>query len=414
MEVQKFHYQCVDCSAEYDAHEIRYLCPACEKRNSPNQPPLGVLKAIYNYAEIRLQHGKGLKQHLVSEDYFDLLPIHSRQSFPKLRVGKTPVYNYSELVDEKKCRLFLKDDSQNPTFSFKDRASYMVSAFAKERNITTIAAASTGNAGSSIAGICASQKQNAIVFVPESAPVAKLTQIIMYGAKIVPVQGSYDNAFDLSIEASKQFGWYNRNTAFNPITIEGKKTVAFEIFDQFPEKLPDYIFVPVGDGVIISGLYKGFEDLLNLHLIEKIPVIIAVQAEGSCNVVDNLTTSHFIIHQGTTVADSISVNIPRNFNMTKSYLSQYNGVGIKVSDKEILTASEQLSKQTGIFTEPASAASYAGFQKMFESGVIQIDSTCLLLLTGSGLKDLKAVNQRISGLKSIKCKIDEVKKLLEL
>ncbi len=189
--------------------------------------------------------------------------------------------------------LYLKDDSQNPTFSFKDRASYIVSAFAKENGINTIVAASTGNAGSSIAGICASQNQKAIVMVPASAPIAKLTQIVMYGATIIPVKGTYDNAFDLSIEASNQFGWYNRNTAYNPLTIEGKKTVSFEIFDQMKETLPDRIFVPVGDGVIISGVYKGFEDLLKLGFIEKIPTIVAVQSSGSDNLIRNIDKKVF-------------------------------------------------------------------------------------------------------------------------
>ena len=188
------------------------------------------------------------------------------ESLPKLRIGKTPLYSVNKLDDAiLPFHVHLKDDSQNPTYSFKDRASAIVSAFAKENKHGVIVTASTGNAGSSLAGICASQGQKAIIIVPETAPVAKLTQIIMYGAVVVPVKGTYDEAFDLSVRATEVFGWYNRNTAFNPLTIEGKKTVSFELFEDLGFKIPDRIFVPVGDGVIISGVYKGFEDLFLLE-----------------------------------------------------------------------------------------------------------------------------------------------------
>ena len=169
--------------------------------------------------------------------------------------------------------LYLKDDAQNPTFSFKDRASALVSAWAKEQGITRLVAASTGNAGSSLAGICASQQQQAVIIVPATAPAAKLTQVLMYGATLIPVTGSYDDAFDLSLQLTEKFGWYNRNTAYNPFSTEGKKTVAFELFKELGYRVPDRIFIPTGDGVIISGVYKGFEDLMKIGITEKMPVI---------------------------------------------------------------------------------------------------------------------------------------------
>jgi len=261
-----------------------YLCPACETGNRAWLPPKGVLKTVYNYRRIGEGKDSGLlAAQLQKSRYLELLPIQHLKSLPRLKVGNTPVYNVSQHFHLEGMQLFVKDDSQNPTYSFKDRASALVSAYAREKEITTIVAASTGNAGSSLAGICASQGQKAIVFVPAKAPMAKLTQILMYGAKLVPVDGTYDQAFDLSMEVSKEFGFFNRNTAFNPFTIEGKKTVAFELFEQFVGKMPARIFVPVGDGVIISGVYKGFEDLLKLGLIETMPEIVGVQAAGSNN-----------------------------------------------------------------------------------------------------------------------------------
>lgn len=408
----KYFYKCIDCGKEYVPDQIRYLCPDCEAKNTPELPPKGVLKVIYDFSGIKQR--TDFKKQLYTENYFSLLPLKTSESLPALRVGKTPVYNLSKASFAKGFNLFAKDDSQNPTYSFKDRASAIVSAFAKEQGIETIAAASTGNAGSSIAGICASQNQKAIVFVPAKAPVAKLTQILMYGAQLVPVDGTYDNAFDLSIEASQEFGWFNRNTAYNPFTIEGKKTVSFEIFDQFDGKVPDFVFVPVGDGVIISGVYKGFEDLLNLGLIEKIPTLVAVQAEGSNNLIRTVNQDMFTYKPSATVADSISVDIPRNYYMAKQYINKYKGQVVEVSDNEIISASALLSKETGLFAEPAAASSVAGFLKLKDEQKINENSSCIVLLTGSGLKDLAAVSNEIVKSKPINCDLKAVKKVLNL
>ena len=402
--MSKFYYECNDCGKKIYTDKIVYLCPDCSKSNTPEKPPKGVLKVIYDYRKIkeRYKNDSSLFSELQKNDFLDLLPIKTLASLPYLKVGNTPLYRLNKLDKEKLLfDILLKDDSQNPTFSFKDRASQIVSAFAKEHNINTIVAASTGNAGSSLAGICASQGQKAIIYVPASAPIAKLTQIMMYGAQIVPVNGTYDDAFEMSLEATRQNGWYNRNTAYNPLTIEGKKTVSCEIFAQNGQKTPNRIFVPTGDGVIISGVYKGFEDLLMLGLIDKIPEIIAVQAEGSANIVNNLRTKSFTAEKSSTLADSISVDIPRNFFMARKFLNDYKGKGLTVTDDEILSASILLSKNTGIFTEPAAAASFAGFLKYYQENKIENNSQNVILLTGSGLKDLKSVQKLIKIPKAI-------------
>ncbi len=399
----KYFFECTTCGRKYEQDEVEYLCPVCEGKNTSDIPPKGVLKTLYHYGKIKhLAKSRKLFDKLKSKDYRELLPIHSERSLSWLKVGKTPLYKLaSEQITQlqkgkgNSFQLYLKDDSQNPTFSFKDRASDLVSAYAKEKGIDTIVAASTGNAGSSLAGICAAQKQKAIIFVPASAPKAKLTQILMYGARLVPVNGSYDDAFDLSIEATKKFGWFNRNTAYNPYTIEGKKVVAYEIFQQMKKQIPDRIFVPVGDGCIISGVYKGFEDILKLGLIDKIPTIIAVQSENSDNIVRNLSNDKFITKASKTVADSIAVDVPRNYWMTKKFIDEYQGESIIVSDDEIISASKVLSENTGIFSEPAAAASFAGILKYKEKGLIDAKSSNVILLTGSGLKDLVSVQNRI-------------------
>ena len=416
MEKNKYYFECTTCGAKYEQNEVTYLCPVCEKENTPDIPPKGILKTLYHYGKIKnLAKWYKLFDKLKAKEYRELLPINSERSLSWLKVGKTPLYKISSTsipINKKKQKriyeIFLKDDSQNPTFSFKDRASELICAYAKEQGIDTIVAASTGNAGPSLAGICASQKQNAIIFAPASAPKAKLTQILMYGAQLIPVDGSYDDAFDLSIEATKKFGWYNRNTAYNPFTIEGKKIVSFEIFQQMRQQLPDRVFVPVGDGCIISGVFKGFEDLLKLGLIKKIPTIVAVQSEKSDNIVRNLDNDKFVTKPSTTIADSIAVDIPRNYWMTKKFMDEYAGESVIVSDDEIISASKVLSENTGIFSEPAAATAFAGIMKYAEKELIDEKSKNVVLLTGSGLKDLNSVQGIIDIPKPIK-KLDEIK-----
>lgn len=412
MNGNRFLYKCTDCGREYNCGETMYLCPSCSGPNTPSEPPAGVLSVLYDYAEV--QNKNPGFDSLKKSGFIDLLPIDSVDSLPPLHVGNTPLYILNSVGGEKMdFRLHLKDDSQNPTWSFKDRASALVSAYAKENGLKTIVTASTGNAGSSLAGICASQGQRAVVMVPEKAPLAKLTQIIMYGATLVPVKGTYDEAFDLSISASSEFGWYNRNTAHNPLTIEGKKTVSFELYEQLNYSVPDRIFVPVGDGVIISGIYKGFEDLMLLNIIDRMPVIVAVQSEKSDNLVRNLPLKKFSVIPSSTMADSISVDVPRNFRMTRRYMQKYSGEAVTVTDEEILGASSLLSRSTGLFAEPAASAAFAGFLSYRLTNRIRENSDNVVMLTGSGLKDLKAVSGIIRMPQSIYPSVDELRSLFK-
>ena len=393
-----FTLVCNDCGHSLPQSTFGYLCPKCESKQNPNSPPMGVFKTVYPYLEIREKYQQNdLFRSLKERQFIDLLPISNAESLGPLKVGNTPLYSFTlESTRGNKIAFYLKDDSQNPTFSFKDRASQLVSAYAKEQGIDTIVAASTGNAGSSLAGICASQKQKAIIIVPKSAPAAKLLQIVMYGALPVLVDGNYDAAFELSLQATKHFGWFNRNTAYNPFTIEGKKTVAYEIYDQLKGNMPSRIFVSVGDGVIISGVYKGFEDLLELGIIDKMPVIVAVQSDKSDNLVRNMESDSFEMTPATTIADSISVDYPRNYFMAKSFLEKYNGEWLTVTDDEIMDAASVLAKNTGIFAEPAAAAAMAGMLKYAKVNDTSKQNPMLVLSTGSGLKDTKTPMQSIT------------------
>jgi len=400
------YYKCFDCKAEFTIEEIEpnfhYLCPKCGKVE-PNQPLMGVLLIEYDYSSLKKQFNK---QHFMNQPagqfwlYPQLLPLKYRKQDDKFRFEKiAPIqldrlrlldHPFLEYKFEGRNICFF-DDTRNPTLSYKDRASSLVALKALQMGISDVSAASTGNAASSLAGICARLGLNAHIFVPASIPEAKLIQIQSFGASVYIVDGNYDQAFDLSVEISNAKNWYNRNTAFNPLTIEGKKSAAYDLFISTKGDLPEYIFVSVGDGVIISGIYKGFWELQQLGWIEKLPRLIAVQAEGSDALVRYLKTGHFEYKTPATIADSISAGAPRNLYIAAYAVKQSRGEALVVSDQEILDAQRILSKKMGLLIEPAAAASFAGYLKFKER--IRDDNKVLIMATGNGLKDVSSLKR---------------------
>jgi threonine synthase len=302
-------------------------------------------------------------------------------------------------------RLYIKDDGSNPTASFKDRASYLVSAAARKFNIEDITLASTGNAGSSMAGVGAAAGQRITLFLPETAPAAKLVQALQYGARVFRVNGNYDMAYDLSLAFSEQKGGMNRNTAYNPLTIEGKKTVSLEICQQL-NQAPDLLFVSVGDGCILSGVYKGFRDLVELGVIPSVPRIIGVQAETSDALHRAYISGRFEKLPTSTIADSICVDVPRNGLHALAMLRKFNGEMMTVSDAQIIQAQSYLSSSTGLFTEPASAAAFAGFQKAAPR--LDPDALVVVLTTGNGLKDSTSAMLGIQVPKTLIDTVDDI------
>jgi threonine synthase len=405
------NFSCVLCKTEYKykPSEIQYTCPKCGS--------LGVLEVNYDYSSFISEQEVpiGLKQTMW--EYFNFLPISDFKNIPPLKVGGTPLYKNNNLAKELQIKdLFIKDDTVNPTSSLKDRASALVVKLALDKGVKAITCASTGNAASSLAGICASVGLKCYIFVPKTAPKAKITQLLMYGAEVFAVDGSYDDAFDLSIEATKKFGWYNRNTGYNPFTIEGKKTVSLEIIKQMISNkfnIPDKVFVPVGDGCIISGVYKGFYDLIKVGILKKIPKLIGIQAKGSNAIYLAMKKGDKIERiSPNTIADSISVGRPRNGEMAISHIRASNGWVEVVSDKQILNAMSILAKKTGIFVEPAGATAFAGLLKMLREKRLKPDETVVVLATGSGLKDIDSALKAVKKPHYIKPDIKEVKKIL--
>ncbi len=374
--------KCMKCGKEFPESLDLYVCDVCGIE--------GILDIVYDYSSINISR----EEISANPDrslwrYKKLLPMQENAAVPPLQVGWTPLYR-AERVEKQfgLHQVFIKDDGRNPTASLKDRASAVGVAKAIEAGAKTICAASTGNAASSLAGFAASAGIKTVIFVPRRAPKAKVAQLLVYGAKTVIVDDSYDRAFELSIEITNKFGFYNRNCAYNPYLVEGKKTVAYEIWEQMNFEVPDRIYVSIGDGCITSGIFKGFYDLQQLGLIDRLPRIIGVQAAG-CNPVEvAMKTGKFEAQQGNTIADSIAVGIPRNRLKAMRGLKESKGDCISVTDEEIKNALIELPRSTGVFGEPAGVTAYAGFKKQALNQEIGKDEKVVVLITGNGLKDI--------------------------
>jgi len=383
-------FGCVECAAKYRIADCQDVCPACK----------GNLDVLYDYDAVKTDL---TKERLASDRNFTiwryrpLLPIEESSATPPLTVGWTPIYDCLHLAHRYAIKqLLIKDDGRNPTGSFKDRPSALAVVKAQEAGATIITTASSGNAGSALAGMCASIGMRSVIFVPASAPIAKIAQLQIYGATVVIVEGSYDQAYDLCIEASRRFGWYQRSTGYNPFTREGKKTAALEIAEQLNWEVPDKVFVSAGDGNIISGLWKGFNDLRRLGLIDKFPQLIGVQSEAACAIVDAANGDGKVLESPAhTIADSINVGKPRDGTMAVRAIRDSGGRGVTVSDQAIITAIPTLARETGVFAEPAAAAAYAGFVTVCESGGTRSDESVLLMLTGNGLKDIETARRAV-------------------
>ena len=415
-------YRCSLCGTEYSPNDVTYTCPK-DGGNLDVVLDYESIKSKYKPEDILSRHDPSLWRYLpllpVKEPEGEATPLHA--------AGGTPVYHLRTAQSLGLQNLWLKDESRNPTASFKDRASAVVVARAREINAEIVVTASTGNAGAALAGMAAAVGQKAIIFAPKSAPQAKVAQLLVFGAKVILVDGTYDDAFDLTVKASNEFGWYCRNTGYNPFTAEGKKTAALEIWewwqmahqkwhDEFGEDLnhpPLTVFVSVGDGNIISGIHKGFKDLYQLGWLPRIPRIIGVQAEGSASISNAFhgNTETITPVSATTIADSISVDLPRDGVRAVRAAKETGGVYVNVSDEEILQAIAALGK-VGVFAEPAGATAYAGLVKAAGSGVVRSEDPILVLNTGSGLKDVRAAMQAVQSAPIIEPTLEAVKRLL--
>ena len=403
--------RCTICGAEYAAHDVKYVCP--------HHGDDGILDVVYNYALIakRISPEKLAGSPIRSIwRYLPLLPVDPQVVESLVRdtvlasVGWTPLYPAPRLATQLGLKhLWVKDDGRQPTASFKDRASAIAVVKTRELGFKIVTTASTGNAAAALSGLCAAVSQANVIFVPRTAPQAKIAQLLVYGATVLLVEGTYDDAFELCILTAPEFDWYNRNTAYNPYMSEGKKTVAYEICEQLATlveshrntslQAPDAVLVPVGDGCIIGGVHKGFRDLLALGWIDHMPRIIGVQAAGSSPLVDawerGLEGWEMKPVEAHSVADSIVAGLPRDRIKALRAVRDTGGAFLRVSDEEIIAAIPALAQGVGVFAEPAAAAAYAGLIKAVEQELIRADERVVVLATGSGLKDIKTAMKSV-------------------
>ena len=401
--------KCTICGETYDVDQVDYVCP--------KHGDEGILDVLYDYDLI----AQRTDPHDLSEHgphsiwrYMPLLPVDPETAEDLAygtvlsSVGWTPFYPAPRLADDLGLdHLWVKDDSRQPTASLKDRASAVAVVKTREKGYDVVTTASTGNAAAALSGLCAAVAQPNVIFVPRTAPEAKIAQLLAYGSTVLLVDGTYDQAFELCLEAAREFGWYNRNTGYNPYMSEGKKTVIYEVCEQLGEfvgspqtwQAPDVVFVPVGDGCIIGGVHKGLRDLLALGWIDHIPRIIGVQAQGSAPLVDawerGLDPLEMEPVEAHSVADSIVAGLPRDRIKALRATRETDGAYVSVSDAQILDAIPALAQGCGVFAEPAAAAAYAGLVEALKRGLVEREERVVVLSTGSGLKDVASVMKAV-------------------
>lgn len=418
MNVQGF--ECTACGKEQPGNFAGYVCPACG----------GNLEVKYDYEEIKRRvprEALTANPHRDILRYVPLLPVDRIEYASPLRIGWTPLYRAERLGAVAGLKhVFLKDDGQNPSASFKDRAGAVALIRAREVGARVIVGASTGNAGSSMACLAASVGMPCVIFVPEKAPPAKVAQLLVFGAKVLAVKGTYDDAFELCLKVSEARGWFNRNTGYNPFTREGKKTCSYEICEQLNWEAPDRVIVPVGDGNIISGIWKGMRDLHALGWIARLPKIDCAQSEQS----DAVTrTVQKIRRRGTevtdwrevkletvratTIADSISVDVPRDGLAAVRAVVESGGEAVTVPDTEILAAIPEIARMAGIFVEPAAACAWAALKKLAREGRVHPEERVVCLLTGNGLKDVASARKAAGEPQVVSANLDEALRVLK-
>ena len=380
---------CVVCGQTAPLPKSAGVCPACGD-------PFATLEINFDMDRVRasMTHEALAARPLNLWRYAELLPIEPDETAFAWPVGWTPILESPRLAAWAGAgvgagRLRIKDDGRNPTGSFKDRASSVGVLRAMQVGDSHIACASTGNAASSLAGFAAMAGIEASIYVPRRAPKPKVAQLLIFGAHVKRVLGTYAQAYDLCNAQCDRHGWHNRNCAINPFLVEGKKTCGLEIAEQTARDLPDWVAISVGDGCTIAGVAKGLMQMQELGFIDRVPRVLGVQAAGVDPIAVAFETGALPTDlTGETMADSIDVPVPRNWRKAVDRVRACDGAFVRVTNDEIAGAMRAAGAMAGVFCEPAAAASIAGVKRAIESGVIDPGASVLAVSTGSGLKDV--------------------------
>jgi threonine synthase len=400
-------YKCIQCGTDFKTDDIEYVCANCK----------GYLQVTYDYQSIK----ENFKKSDLAEDtdysiwrYKTLLPVEDLSRKPIVQIGWTPLYEAEKLGKKLGIKnLYIKDEGRNPSASLKDRPGAIAIVKALERDEHVITCASTGNAASSLSCLTAALGLKTIIFIPETSPVAKIAQLLVFGAIVIAVEGTYDDAFDLCIKATEKYGWYNRSSGYNPYTREGKKTCTFEICEQLSWECPDKVFISVGDGNLISGVWKGFVDLFEIGFINRLPQLISCQSEN-VDSINRACKSDGVIRPvlGKTIADSISVSFPHDGDAALEAIKESGGFGISVSDEQIVRAIPELARETSVFGEPSGVVPFAALKKAIGENKIGEDEKIVVLVSGNGLKDINSAMKSVGQPLKIKPDLIELDKIV--
>lgn len=389
--------KCRECGKEYEP-QFRYICEEC----------FGPLDVIYNTSNIR-KDTFALRQDKTYWRYFELLPIADKGNIVNLNAGFTPLQHADRLGKEigGLKNLYIKNDSVNPTFSFKDRPAGVAVSRAKEIKLKAVGCASTGNLASATAAHAAKAELPCYIFAPSDIEHIKILQALSYGAEFVAVDGTYDDANRVAsvIGDSKGIGIVNIN--MRPYYVEGSKTLAFEVAEQMNWQVPDNLIIPVGSGAMLNAICKGFEELERLGFIDNIAnlKITAAQPHGCAPVVDAFkrkSNDVIPVERPETIAKSLAIGDPGDGLYVLKRLRQYNGIAEDATNEEIIDGILMLTKTEGIFTEPAGGVSVAVLRKLIEDGQIDNDETVVCYITGNGLKSTEALMDVLPKLNTVK------------
>ena len=382
--------KCINCGHVHVATMI-YQCSQCN----------GTLDVLYDYDTLFETDSQGSQNSNGIWKYRNLMPVDEDVEPVTLGEGNTPLLK-SRVLEEAfgQMEIFIKNEAVNPTLSFKDRPLAVALTVAKQWNVAGVLTASTGNTGVAAAAYAARAGIPCQIYVPESTPKEKLIMMEMYGAEIKLVPGNFSDAYKMAGEEAEKRGWFNLTSTFlNPYAIEGDKTLAYEIYEQYGG-VPDWIVIPIGAGPLLVSCFKGFKELRLAGKITKMPRMVGVQAANCAPIVQAYEAGGKEVqpwmHSSQTVASGIAdplTTYPQDGTRTLATIYESEGCAIGVEDEKILHFQKHLARTEGIFAEPASITSVAALEKMKEKGYVKQDQSVVVVITGHGLKDLKSIKK---------------------
>ena len=378
------HQECINCGTKYPTDEILYFCRKCGD--------ILEIKLDYDLTKDMLKKSGWKKTPLSVWRYRDLMPITDPTRIVTLGEGGTGLHRCRRLGEALGLKgLYVKNEGENPTGSFKDRGMTVGVTKAVELGAKSVICASTGNTSASLAAYAAKAGLTCAVLIP-SGKIAygKLAQAIIYGAKVIQVRGNFDQALDIVFKLSEKHRNIYLLNSINPFRIEGQKSLGYEICEQLDNKPPDRVVVPVGNAGNISAIWKGFTEFHNLGFVKTLPKMTGIQAEGAAPIAQAIKTGSKEIKpvaKPETIATAIRIGAPVSWKKAVNAIRDSGGTAETVTDDEILDAQKTLSRLEGLFVEPASASSIAGLKKLVENGAIDKNERVVCVTTGHGLKD---------------------------